>query len=185
VTQRILLIDLCYERDSLSMYEFVLPIAYAIDRAGMEYRIAHFMDVRDMPAGCDKIILCGTALKDNAYADHIAAFSWMKQMDVPILGICAGMQVTGALFGGCILPRLSIGLEKISIVLETPLLGKPGEIEGYHLHNYAVTLPQDFLLIANTAAGMDAFKHCERPIYGIMFHPEVRNRWILERFVNL
>jgi GMP synthase-like glutamine amidotransferase len=167
------------------MYEFVLPIANAIDRAGAEYRIAHFMDVGDMLKGCDKIILCGTALKDNVYADHVAAFSWMKQMDVPILGICAGMQVIGALFGGCIFSRPSIGLEKINIVLETPLLGKPGEIEGYHLHNYSVTLPQDFLPIAKTAEGMDAFKHCKRPIYGIMFHPEVRNRWILGHFANL
>jgi GMP synthase-like glutamine amidotransferase len=185
VTQKILLIDLCYERDSLSRYEFVLPIANALDRAGVQCNIAHFMDVRDVPKDYDKIILCGTALKDNAYADHIAAFSWIKQWDGPIMGICAGMQVIGALFGGRIFSRPSIGLEKINIVLETPLLGKPGEIEGYHLHNYSVALPQEFLPIAKTAEGMDAFKHCKRPIYGIMFHPEVRNRWILGRFANL
>jgi GMP synthase-like glutamine amidotransferase len=185
MTQRILLIDLSYERGSLSRYEFVLPIAKALDRVGADCQIDHFMDIRDAPGAHDKIILCGTALKDNAFADHIASFSWIKQLRVPILGICAGMQVIGALFGGHIVPRPSIGLYKINIVLETPLLGRPREIEGYHLHNYGVTLPEGFLPIARTFAGIDAFVHCEQSIYGIIFHPEVRNRWILERFANL
>jgi GMP synthase (glutamine-hydrolysing) len=65
------------------------------------------------------------------------------------------------------------------------LLGEPGEIEGYHLHNYAATLPEGFLGLAGDAEIPEAFQHRTLPISGIMFHPEVRNRWILERFANL
>ena len=37
----ILLIDLCWKKDSLSRYEFVLPIAKIVSRAGLEYEIKH------------------------------------------------------------------------------------------------------------------------------------------------
>jgi GMP synthase (glutamine-hydrolysing) len=112
-------------------------------------------------------------------------FSWLTQYDGPVLGICAGMQVISAVFGGSIVPKPAIGLERIEIITDTPLLGEPRQIEGYHLHNYGVTLPEEFLLVAGTTEVVEAFKHRERSIYGIIFHPEVRNRWILERFAGL
>lgn len=186
MTLDILLVDLCYEPDSLSRYEFVYPIADALMRAGARARIAHFTEIsNDMLAGSEKAILCGTALMDNTYMDFVESFSWIKEWKRPLLGICAGMQVIGSVFGGLISPAPAIGLEKINIVLDTPLLGEPREIEGYHLHNYSVTLPEGFRIVAGTTHCIDAFRHSARPIYGIIFHPEVRNRWILEKFIDL
>lgn len=186
MTQKILLIDLAHEADSIFKYEFVYPIADALRRAEAQPEIAHFTEISDDLLACyDKTILCGTALKDNTFADFIESFSWIKQWNRPILGICAGMQVISSVFGGRIVPRQIIGLEKIRIVLETPLLGMPREIEGYHLHNCGVTLPEGFDVIAGTSDSVDAFRHRSRSIYGIIFHPEVRNRWILGRFVDL
>jgi GMP synthase (glutamine-hydrolysing) len=133
----------------------------------------------------DKIILCGTALKDNVFRGQIDSFSWIKEFVGCILGICAGMQVIGSVFGGEIIPQADIGLKKIDIVRETPLLGEPRQIEGYHLHSYGVTLPDGFQLVAGKSDYVEAFKHQDRPIYGILFHPEVRNRWMVERFVQI
>jgi GMP synthase (glutamine-hydrolysing) len=48
-----------------------------------------------------------------------------------------------------------------------------------------VTLPEDFRLLAGGKESVEGFGHRVRPIFGIIFHPEVRNRWILERFANL
>lgn len=186
MTQKVLLVDLCHEEDSLSKYEFVYPVADTLKRAEAQAKIVHFTEISDDLLTCsDKTILCGTALKDNAYADCLESFSWIKQWKRPVLGICAGMQVIGAVSGGRIVPRPAIGLEKINIVLETPLLGVPREIEGYHLHNYGVTLPEGFQIVAGMRDSIDAFRHCSRPIYGIIFHPEVRNRWILKKFIDL
>jgi GMP synthase (glutamine-hydrolysing) len=112
-------------------------------------------------------------------------FSWIKDLKKPILGICAGMQIIGAVYGGSIVPHQSIGLEEIEIVRASPLLGEPRQIEGYQLHNYAVTLPKGFMLLAGKTDSFEAFQHHSHPTYGIIFHPEVRNQWILERFVNL
>ncbi len=182
----ILIVDLCREAESLSKYEFVDPIANSVRRAGSEYEVVHFTELtEDLIERSDRIILCGTALKDDLYARRIDLFSWIKDLEKPLLGICAGMQVMAAVFGGEIVPQPKIGLEKIEIVKETPLLGQPREIEGYHLHNFGVTLPPGFDLVGGGADRIEGFKHARRPIYGIIFHPEVRNRWIVERFVNL
>ena len=179
----ILVVDLSFKPRSLSSYEFVDPIAAVLRRAGSEYEVAHFTELRpDLIRCSDGVILCGTALKDDLYARRIDLFSWIRDLDKPVLGICAGMQVVAAVFGGEIVPQPKIGLERIEIIKETPLLGLPREIEGYHLHNFGVTLPQDFDLVAGRPGEVEAFKHAERPLYGIIFHPEVRNRWIVERF---
>jgi GMP synthase-like glutamine amidotransferase len=182
----ILLVDLCYEKDSLSQYEFVHPIASHLEDSGVVCSVAHFTEVtRNSLDNSDKIILCGTALKDNYYAEHLELFSWIRDCDKPLLGICAGMQVIGAVFGGRIICQAAIGLDRIEIIRESPLLGEPREIQGYHLHGFGVTLPKDFRLLAGGQESVEAFGHRALFIFGIIFHPEVRNRWILERFANL
>ena len=182
----ILLLDLCYEKDSLSQYEFVYPIADTLMRSGFSSEIRHFTESREIEwERYDRIILCGTALKDNNYVEGMELFSWILNSKKPILGICAGMQVISAVFGGKILPQPSIGLENISIIRDSNLLGRQREIEGYHLHNFGVTLPEGFLLLAGRLDRVEAFRHPQRLIYGIVFHPEVRNRWIIEQFARL
>ncbi|HEX7445299.1 MAG TPA: gamma-glutamyl-gamma-aminobutyrate hydrolase family protein [Methanothrix sp.] len=183
---RILLADLCYEKNSLSQYEFVHPIREAMEKFGFPCKICHYTEIEeDVLESSDKVILCGTALKDNAYMKQIKAFYWLKDLKKPILGICAGMQVISGFFGGSIVQHPAIGLNRIEITGSSPLLGEPRKIEGYHLHNYAATLPEGFLWLAGKLDFPEAFQHRTLPIYGIMFHPEVRNRWILERFANL
>jgi GMP synthase-like glutamine amidotransferase len=182
----ILLLDLCYEKDSLSQYEFVYPIADTLTRSGSSSEIRHFTELNEIEwERYDRIILCGTALKDNHYVEKMELFSWILNSKKPILGICAGMQVISAVFGGKIMPQPAIGLANINIIRESNLLGRPREIEGYHLHNFGVTLPEGFLLLAGKPDGVEAFCHPTGLIFGIVFHPEVRNRWIIERFARL
>jgi GMP synthase (glutamine-hydrolysing) len=186
MTGEILLVDLCYEPDSLSQYEFVHPIACALKMHGCPSQILHYSLVSEEVANrYDKVILCGTALKDNAYSEHLASFSWIGLRETPLLGICAGMQIISLVFGGHIIPCSAIGLEMIEIVMDSPLLGRPRLMEGYHLHNFGSSLPNDFLLLAGSPEKPDAFRHSQRPIYGTIFHPEVRNHWILDRFADM
>ena len=181
-----LLVDLCYEKDSLSMNEFVLPIAETVKQTGAECDILHYSEISEKKLEKYKrAVLCGTALKDNAYNQNLDALSWISEWINPILGICAGMQVIAALSGGSILVKPVIGLKSIEIIRRTSLLGEPRKIEGYHLHKYGVTLPRGFDLLAGTIDNVEAFMHFEKPLYGIIFHPEVRNRWILDRFVQI
>jgi GMP synthase-like glutamine amidotransferase len=182
----ILLVDLCYEKSSLSQYEFVHPIARSLQSARAAWKIEHYTEVEELDLeSYSHAVLCGTALQDNAYLHRLDCFEWIKSYRGPILGICAGMQVVGSVFGGELVPFSSIGLQKIEILRETPLLGEPGEMEVYHLHSFGVTLPKEFLLLAGSLKHAEAFKLIGGPVYGIIFHPEVRSRWILERFARL
>jgi GMP synthase-like glutamine amidotransferase len=182
----ILLIDLCYEEDSLSKYEFVLPIESALEQVGAKCEIFHYTKIsNDVVQKCEKIILCGTALKDDIFVRNLKTFHWLGRSVKPILGICAGMQVIGSIFGGSIISERAIGLKKIDIIHKTDLLGEPRQMNVYHLHNEGVNLPKGFDLVAGDPSKVEAFKHRRRPIYGIIFHPEVRNKWIFERFVRI
>ena len=74
-----------------------IPFERLWKSSGFICQICHYTEVKeDDLESYDKIILCGTALKDNAYLEQMEAFSWMKDMKKPILGICAGMQVISA-----------------------------------------------------------------------------------------
>ena len=57
----ILICDLCYQKDSLSQYEFVYPIADTLKRAGAGCRIRHYTEIaKDCPGDeYSGIILCG------------------------------------------------------------------------------------------------------------------------------
>lgn len=184
----ILLVDSCYDADSLSRYEFVHPVQRALERAGFPCRICHISLLdREILEGCDKVVLCGTALKDNEYLNHLERYSWLKEEIWPVLGICAGMQIIAAIFGGEIMSRHkpAIGLEEIEVIDESDLLGPPRNIEVYHLHCLDLTLPEGFLRLAGRDQVPEAFSHRSQPIWGLLFHPEVRNRWILENYANL
>ena len=59
------------------------------------------------------------------------------------------------------------------------------EFEAYELHNYSVKPSKDFEILAKSKKCVQAIKHKSKPIYGILFHPEVRNKWIIKRFLKL
>lgn len=185
---RMLLVDCCYERDSLSQYEFVHPVQKALERAGFPCQISHYSMVDEkLLESCDKVILCGTALEDREYLNHLQEFAWIKDGNKPVLGICAGMQIIAVLFLGEILSRPipAIGLERIEVAKESDLLGPCREIEVYHLHSHDVTIPDGFVCLAGGREAPEAFFHISLPVLGLMFYPEVRNTWILENYANL
>ena len=90
---KILLVDSCYEADSLSQYEFVRPVQRILERTGFPCQVCHISLLNEERLkSCDKVVLCGTALKDNEYLNHLERYTWLKEGDRPVLGICAGMQ---------------------------------------------------------------------------------------------
>ena len=185
---KILLVDSCYEADSLSQYEFVRPVQRILERTGFPCQVCHISLLNEERLkSCDKVVLCGTALKDNEYLNHLERYSWLKEGDWPVLGICAGMQIIAAIFGGEVRSRHkpAIGPEKIEVVRESDILGPCRKIEVYHIHSLDPTLPEGFIRLAGTELSPEAFSHCSQPIWGLLFHPEVRNRWILENYANL
>jgi len=182
----ILIVDLCYRERSLSEYEFVEPVAGIVHRSGFPYRILHHthLTARDLSVA-ERILLCGTAFRDNAFAERPESFGWLREIRVPVLGICAGMQAMALAFGGTLVPEQEIGMTEVWCVQEDPLFERHPEFTAYGLHGSSVVIPRGFSELAVSSSCVQAMRHDVLPLYGILFHPEVRNEWVVVRFLTM
>jgi GMP synthase-like glutamine amidotransferase len=130
------------------------------------------------------IIISGTSLQDNYYLNHLDKFKWIKDTKKPILGICAGMQIIQKIFApeAELKSKTEIGFYEESFNKE--LLGiKEGKQQVYHLHNYYFTIQENFEKYTSSPIPQ-AIKHKTRPLYGVLFHPEVRNKQLITNFLH-
>ena len=179
----ILVVDMNGKRDSLGYYEFVLPIVSMAENLDA-CEVKHYLDVSSKDLSrCDRVILSGTALEDNITLNQPGKFQWLSDTNKPILGICAGMQTIGVVFGLKLLECLEIGMTQIFTIKENPLFS--GELKAYSLHNFSVEEGGDFEATARSQGCIQAMKHKRKPIYGVLFHPEVRNEEVLKCFIEL
>ncbi|MBN2102156.1 MAG: TIGR00289 family protein [Candidatus Aenigmarchaeota archaeon] len=176
-----LIIDSCDRKDSLSKDEFVLPIAKAV---GYDCFVRHFSEVgeKDLKK-CKRVIISGSPFGDFESTKHLEKFKWLKTFEKPVLGICAGHQVIGLVFGSEIKNGKIIGMKNIKAAKKNELI--PKDIEGYCMHSQIITKPEGFDIIAKSGNFIEAIKHKKRPIFGVQFHPEVRNHAIIQRFLRI
>jgi GMP synthase-like glutamine amidotransferase len=178
----ILVVDLNFKKDSLGFSEFVSPIAAIVEELD-ECLAKHYLEVKQEGIRkCKKIILSGTALKDNATLNQTDRFEWIKDYGKPILGICAGMQTTGLVFGARLNACLEIGMTQITTLKANPLFSS--SFKAYSLHNYSIQPSSEFDVLAESVKCVQAIKHKQKEIYGVLFHPEVRNKEIIQHFIH-
>ncbi|MFH1642745.1 MAG: hypothetical protein ABIC04_07665 [Nanoarchaeota archaeon] len=169
----ILIISTC--RDKLHYFEFVKPVE---DIAG-DCRTKHYskLTTTDLKKA-DRIIICGTSLLDNKFMEDINKFEWIKNTTASILGICAGMQIIGKIFGGSLKRKTEIGYFKEYF---DDFLGLIGKQKVYHLYNYYVDFPKKFKIYSKSKIPHAVrYKNC----YGVLFHPEVRQKFIIQNFLG-
>jgi GMP synthase-like glutamine amidotransferase len=178
----ILVVDMNSLENPFGLYEFVLPIA-AVAEELEKCVVKHYTEVNgDSLKGYDKVILSGSALKDTVTLDQTARFTWLKDCTKPVLGICAGMQTAGLVLGGKIEKCREIGMTKVATVKANLLFSSKFKV--YALHNYALVPSAEFEVLAESEKCVHAVKHRQKDIYGVLFHPEVRNREVIERFIQ-
>ena len=178
----ILIVDMNHKKGSLGLEEFVLPIASVVKK-WEEYAIVHYKELTPQSiASVRKVILSGTPLMDKEFLHHYTNFSWLRETDTPLLGICAGMQFLALLFDSGLKNCLEIGMTEIETTAENPLFSS--NFRAYELHTTAVEPSPDFEVLARSDNCVQAIRHKKKEIYGILFHPEVRNREIIERFLQ-
>lgn len=171
----ILIISTC--QDKLSEEEFVKPIANIVKN----FEIKHYKDVGYVD-NYDKIIICGTALEDNEFIKNLNKFNWLKNTDKDVLGICSGMQIIALMFDAKLTKQKEIGMIQIKCKKINRLFSK--NLEVYELHNNGLKNLDNFNILAEND-NIQSIKHKEKPFYGIMFHPEVRNEEIIKNFISL
>jgi GMP synthase (glutamine-hydrolysing) len=92
------------------------------------------------------------------------------------------MQIVGRVFDGKLKKKTEIGFYSEDFKKE--FLGLKGKKEVYHLHNHHVSFSEEFEVFCEGNGVVQAVKHKEREIYGVLFHPEVRQKEMIGEFVN-
>ncbi len=113
-------------------------------------------------------------------------------LDVPILGICYGLQLLTYFLGGKVEPSLQreYGAAQLKVVAESALWKDwPAETQVWMSHGDHVTLPPDgFTVTASSGNALGAAEDASRHLYGLQFHPEVTHtahgKIVLQNFVK-
>ncbi len=181
----ILVINIC--KEELHYFEFVKPILDVLECNRIKYFVKNYKSVSNRDLGkCSKVIICGTSLLDNEFIadENIRYFKWVLNFDKPLLGICGGMQIIGKVFGGKILRKSEIGFFKENF--DKNFLGLVGDMGVYHLHNNYIDFSKlkEFEVYCGKVISQ-AVKHRGKNIYGVLFHPEVREKDLIKNFCLL
>ena len=114
------------------------------------------------------------------------------KLDIPILGVCYGMQLITQMFGGKVerSKEREYGRSELFIDDIKDLFSSlPANLTSWMSHSDQLkTLPKGFVKLAHTlTAPFAAIANRQKKIYGVQFHPEVvhtqRGTQVLENFV--
>lgn len=145
--------------------------------------------------GAKGVILSGgpeSVHQDNSPKINEAVF----ELNVPVLGICYGMQAMADRFGGQVQPSAhqEFGAATIDIVNQDSLFkqieDRPSKLDVWMSHgDKVVVLPTGFTTTASTpSCPIAAMANEDKQYYGLQFHPEVthtpQGEAILGRFVH-
>ena len=141
------------------------------------------------------IILSGgpsSVLAENAPRIREDVAELVLSGSIPVLGICYGHQLLAQLLGGSVERRDKgeYGISVLKIVARDPLFSSlPNVLKVWMSHRDSVSrIPCSLVKIAETDySEIAVFRHRDKPIYGVQFHPEVRHTEhgykILENFL--
>ena len=83
---KVLIINISKEK--LHYYEFVKPIEDILKEKKIKFFTKHYTKLNSLDVDkVDKIIICGTSLKDNDFIkdENLTKFKWIKTNEKPIL----------------------------------------------------------------------------------------------------
>jgi len=179
----ILIVNVCKEK--LNEVEFVRPVQQIIKRAGHQCFIRHYTELFEEDINeADRIIICGTALKDNQYLEDINKFNWIKECKKPLLGICAGMQIIGKVFSCELYEKEDMGQQSVKSTIQNELTEEE-EFYSYFLSTKTVKLNKDFEILVRGKEVEGMIKHKSKRVWGCLFHPEVMNSEIIVNFCGV
>jgi GMP synthase (glutamine-hydrolysing) len=120
--------------------------------------------------------------------------SYVRELEVPILGICLGHQLMAVAYGGSVRKGKygGFGEVEVEILHENDILkGMAPKTITWASHSDEVeVIPQNFIRLAKSEiCEVEAMKHKSKPLYGVQWHPEVshtlQGKLLLQNFLKV
>ncbi len=109
----------------------------------------------------------------------LAMVSAAAEADIPLFGVCLGMQAIGEAFGGKVVQHSDIVHGKMGTIRhsgKSVFAGLPSPFEATRYHSLVVerdSLPDALEVTAELEDGtIMGLRHRDKPIHGVQFHPE-------------
>jgi GMP synthase (glutamine-hydrolysing) len=150
--------------------------------------------------GYELIVLSGAygglAVKDAADEFLAQEMEFIRHAKIPVIGLCYAAQLIAYMYGAR-LSRVPGGDKLKGIKLIWNVNQNPFDFFGYKgakvwaSQRWRITdLPKELECWCASAEGVEVFKHKNKPIYGLQFHPEHHTRdddgrQIFEKIVEL
>ncbi len=148
----------------LGVYCEIVPFYYSIDKI-----------IERQPKGV--ILSGGPSSVYDEDAPKINA-DFYDKVNVPILGICYGMQLMATDLGGSSTPasKREYGHAELKLLSGKSLLfnNLPEKLDVWMSHgDHVTTLPEGFRTTATTGDVVTAIENADKQLYAVQFHPEV------------
>ena len=156
-------------KDLLNNFDFSL-----IKKEQFSIKIARNFDLIVFSGGSG----IGVYSVKNHKEEYKTEIDFIKNTDKKVIGICLGCEIIAVAFD-CSLKKLKLpekGITKIKMSkgLFDTLFDTKKEILVYESHRFAIDkVSEDIEILATSDDGIEIFKHKNKPIYGLQFHPEI------------
>ncbi|WP_117592419.1 GMP synthase subunit A [Haloprofundus halophilus] len=150
-------------------------------------------DIVDNDTPPEEVDADGIVLSGGPDADRAGRSAEYLDLDIPVLGICLGMQVMATELGGRVGSGDYGGYADVTVDIlddEDPLVGSLApETRVWASHADEVKeLPEGFTHTATSdVCGIEAMSDASRDLYGVQWHPEVahteRGQEVFENFI--
>jgi GMP synthase (glutamine-hydrolysing) len=174
------------------VFEFVNPIKQILGVCRLEEELIHWTDLRgkkEIPDYAGLIISASPKGDNDNFEERLNAFQWLKDYKKPVFGICAGHQLTAAIYGARLLRNIESEEGKVMVqrTRNDPIfLGMSSEFETEQHHLDSVALPESFEVLASSrTCSIQAMKHISRPLYTVQWHAEISNPEMILNFVRI
>ena len=160
----------------------------------MDFKTIPFLDFTLSDCtDCAGVIISGAPLliTEMDMSPYLAKMAWIKEIEIPVLGICFGHQIIGLSHGafGSVM-REDRDWQEIEFLEKEMLFSRmPQVVEMMEDHCESISVPPQFKLLAiSDACVNEAMRHESKNIFGVQFHPEVSGnmgRVLIENFIHI